>query len=589
MFWRSVVGKLAVTILLLVSFVLFVLTIFLLEFFENFHIQEAEEALLQTATKVSVMVENHEDKSLIYETTERVKDPSSKVIILFSEGDYWSSETDDIHLSSLRDDWLIEQSDVAGIKADDDNNNDEIEVSDDEPGIMLVGKTVPNTDDVVLVYQSLAIVDRTKAETTKIILGAAAVAIILTTIFAFFLSTRITSPLIKMREAAFDLTRGEFNTKVPILTHDEIGELAMAFNHMGRQLKFHINALRQEKEQLSSIVNSMADGVITLSRSGEIIATNQPAERFIEDWYFEKSLQSDTESRKLPKELLDTLQQVIEGEKEVIEEITLQGRTWVMIMTPLYDQAYIRGAVAVIRDMTEERRLDKLRKDFIANVSHELRTPISMLQGYSEAIVDDIAETKEEKNELAQIIYEESLRLSRLVNELLDMASMEAGHLTLKKEKVDITPYIERIFRKFQGIAAENQIEMSLAKDIQEAQAYFDPDRIEQVFTNLIDNAIRHTSEGGFVKVSVSNDDIGLSVSVEDSGSGIPEEDLPFVFERFYKADKSRTRNKHVKGTGLGLSIAKNIVKSHKGTITVKSKLDIGTTFNFMIPKEEDI
>lgn len=589
MFWRSVVGKLAVTILLLVSFVLFVLTIFLLEFFENFHIQEAEEALLQTATKVSVMVENHEDKSLIYETTERVKDPSSKVIILFSEGDYWSSETDDIHLSSLRDEWLIEQSDVAGIMADDDNNNDEIEVSEDEPGIMLVGKTVPNTDDVILVYQSLAIVDRTKAETTKIILGAAAVAIILTTIFAFFLSTRITSPLIKMREAAFDLTRGEFNTKVPILTHDEIGELAMAFNHMGRQLKFHINALRQEKEQLSSIVNSMADGVITLSRSGEIIATNQPAERFIEDWYFEKNLQSNTESRKLPKELLDTLQQVIEGEKEVIEEITLQGRTWVMIMTPLYDQAYIRGAVAVIRDMTEERRLDKLRKDFIANVSHELRTPISMLQGYSEAIVDDIAETKEEKNELAQIIYEESLRLSRLVNELLDMASMEAGHLTLKKEKVDITPYIERIFRKFQGIAAENQIEMSLAKDIQEAQAYFDPDRIEQVFTNLIDNAIRHTSEGGFVKVSVTNDDSGLSVSVEDSGSGIPEEDLPFVFERFYKADKSRTRNKHVKGTGLGLSIAKNIVKSHRGTITVKSKLDIGTTFNFMIPKEEDI
>lgn len=234
------------------------------------------------------MVENHEDKSLIYETTERVKDPSSKVIILFSEGDYWSSETDDIHLSSLRDEWSIEQSDVDGIMADDDNNNDEIEVSEDEPGIMLVGKTVPNTDDVILVYQSLAIVDRTKAETTKIILGAVAVAIILTTIFAFFLSTRITSPLIKMREAAFDLTRGEFNTKVPILTHDEIGELAMAFNHMGRQLKFHINALRQEKEQLSSIVNSMADGVITLSRSGEIIATNQPAERFIEDWYFEK-------------------------------------------------------------------------------------------------------------------------------------------------------------------------------------------------------------------------------------------------------------------------------------------------------------
>ncbi|WP_010095962.1 ATP-binding protein [Ornithinibacillus scapharcae] len=585
MFWRSVVGKLAVTILLLVSFVLIVLTVFLLEFFENFHIQEAEEDLLQTATKVSVMVENHEDKPLIYETTERVKDPSSKVLVVYPDGDVWGSTTNDDHLSGMKDQWLLDHSNLTKILSSEDSVKGEIELPDDQPGVMLVGTSVPNADAAVLVYQSLEIVDKTKSETTKIILGAAAVAIVLTTIFGFFLSTRITSPLIKMREAAFDLTRGEFNTKVPILTHDEIGELAMAFNHMGRQLKFHINALRQEKEQLSSIVNSMADGVITMSRSGDIIATNGPAELFIEHWYFEKNIPKTDNNRKLPSELSELLQKVIQGEKEVIEEIAIQGRTWVMIMTPLYDQSYIRGAVAVIRDMTEERRLDKLRKDFIANVSHELRTPISMLQGYSEAIVDDIAETKEQKNELAQIIYEESLRLSRLVNELLDLASMEAGHLTIKPEDVEVTPFIDRIYRKFKGIADENLIELALEKDIQETSAYFDPDRIEQVFTNLIDNAIRHTNKDGYVHVSVINDEHGFSVSVKDSGSGIPEEDLPFVFERFYKADKSRTRNKHVKGTGLGLSIAKNIVTAHKGTITVNSKVNIGTTFNFTIPK----
>ncbi|WP_042145743.1 ATP-binding protein [Paucisalibacillus sp. EB02] len=588
MFWRSVVGKLAVTILLLVSFVLFVLTIFLLEFFENFHLQEAEEDLLQTATKVSVMVENHEDEALIHETTERVKDPSSKVVITFSDGDIWSSKTDDEDLLALNEKWFKDQAINSEVISSKEPISKQIGIPNQELGVMLVGTSVPNTDAGVFVFQSLSIVDKTKAETTKIILGAAAVSIVLTTIFAFFLSTRITSPLIKMREAAFDLTRGEFNTKVPILTHDEIGELAMAFNHMGRQLKFHINALRQEKEQLSSIVNSMADGVITLSRSGDIIATNHPAEMFIEDWYFEKNITTKDGTRKLPKELYEFLQQVIEGEKEVMEEITIQGRTWVMIMTPLYDQSYIRGAVAVIRDMTEERRLDKLRKDFIANVSHELRTPIAMLQGYSEAIVDDVAESKEEKNELAQIIYEESLRLSRLVNELLDLASMEAGHLTLNKEKVQVTPYIDRIYRKFKGIAEDNKIDLTLTKTIEEPYAYFDPDRIEQVFTNLIDNAIRHTNENGFVKVLVTNNKDGFAVSVEDSGSGIPEEDLPFVFERFYKADKSRTRNKKVKGTGLGLSIAKNIVTGHKGIISVKSKLNIGTTFNFMLPREEN-
>src|SRR5699024_4894725 len=163
------------------------------------------------------------------------------------------------------------------------------------------------------VYQTLDVIHQTKAQTTKIIFHAAGIAIILTIIFAVFLSTRITSPLIKMREAAFELARGEFNTKVPILTHDEIGELAIAFNRMGRQLKFHINALRQEKEQLSGIVSSMADGVITINRSGNMIVSNPPAKRFIDDWYFEKNIRLPDNvegSSKLPEDLKQIFQKV---------------------------------------------------------------------------------------------------------------------------------------------------------------------------------------------------------------------------------------------------------------------------------------
>src|SRR5690625_1219284 len=148
-----------------------------------------------------------------------------------------------------------------------------------------------------------------------------------------------------------------------------------------------------------------------------------------------------------------------------------------MLIDPLYDQSFIRGAVAVIRDMTEERRLDKFRKDFIANVSHELRTPISMLQGYSEAIEDDIAESKEEKNELAGIIYEESLRMNRLVNELLEIARMEAGHFELNINKVDVEPFIEKIHKKFSGLAGDNHITLSLSKELEVPDALFDPDR----------------------------------------------------------------------------------------------------------------
>src|SRR5690625_1365466 len=388
-----------------------------------------------------------------------------------------------------------------------------------------------------------------------------------------------------MREAAFELARGEFSTKVPILTHDEIGELAIAFNRMGRQLKSHINALNQEKEQLSSIVNSMADGVITLNRHGDMIVTNPPSEQFLQDLYLDKNISQENSDQQLPEVLDHLLQKVVSGETEAIYEINLQGRDWVMIMTPLYDNNFVRGAVAVMRDMTEERQLDILRKDFIANVSHELRTPISLLQGYSEAIVDDVAESKEDKNELAQIIHEESLRMGRLVNELLDLARMEAGHTQSHFKHVNLEEFSDRMIKKFQGIAEEQHIHLQLTKHIVEKDAIFDPDQIEQVFTNLIDNAIHHTDKNGEVRVIVKSDKQDINVDIVDNGRGIPEEDLPFIFERFYKTDKSRTRNGKKEGTGLGLAIAKNIINAHNGTISVKSKKNIGTTFSFTIPR----
>jgi two-component system, OmpR family, sensor histidine kinase ResE len=372
--------------------------------------------------------------------------------------------------------------------------------------------------------------------------------------------------------------------KVPIMSNDEIGELGIAFNQMGRQLKFHINALNQEKEHLSNILSSMADGVITLNINGTILVTNPPAERFLQAWYYQQGMNIQT-SEELPPEANDLFHLVVNTEKEQVLEISLQGRSWVILMSPLYNQSYVRGAVAVLRDMTEERRLDKLRKDFIANVSHELRTPISMLQGYSEAIVDDIASTDDEKKEIAQVIHDESLRMGRLVNDLLDLARMEAGHISLNLEEISVPNFIDKINRKFQGLAKEKIISLKADIDLDETIYVLDADKIEQVLTNLIDNAIRHTSENGTVSIVVSNNENGISLKVQDSGSGIPEEDLPFVFERFYKADKARTRGRA--GTGLGLAIAKNIVEAHQGKIQVHSKIGEGTTFSIFLPRKK--
>src|SRR5690625_2253502 len=435
------------------------------------------------------------------EMTERVKDPTSRVIIYLEDGTIWSSETINNDLVDIESITPEKNSRLLDVVKNGKTFNEKLYLSGGDIEVMVIGVPLEKKSGGIFVYQSLDVINQTKAETTKIIFVAAAIAIILTTIFAFFLSTRITAPLIQMREAAIDLARGEFNKKVPILTNDEIGELAVAFNHMGKQLNYHINALSHEKEQMTSVVNSMADGVITLNRDGEIIVINPPAERFIQDYYFESDIELNSEPIQLPDEIKSILDKIIQDEKEILQEINLQGRDWVMIMTPLYDNSYIRGAVAVIRDMTEERKLDKLRKDFVANVSHELRTPIQLMQGYSEAIVDDIAETIEEKNELAQIIHEESLRMSRLVNELLDIGRMEAGHIELNIKDVEIDPFIERIYTKFKGVAEESKIELKLTKDFKKHNIQMDEECIEKVFINLLDNEIVTIKHGVVVDI----------------------------------------------------------------------------------------
>ncbi|MEH7252315.1 ATP-binding protein [Neobacillus niacini] len=591
-FLRSVVGKLWLTIIFLVAFILFILTVMLLEFFENNNLMETKNDLTHQAEKIAKVLVNHpgEQFPLGLEISWEIIDDVTNVVIIKNDQEVYYSPNSEksvkLSIEDIRNDVELSNVFKENIKVEKVSKLSSKDSENDIAKYSIIGVPLhmdEGQSGAVFIYQSLEVVQETTHSTTNFILLVAGVAIILTTIFAFFLSTRITAPLRKMREAAFEVARGKFDTKVPILTHDEIGELATAFNQMGRQLKFNMNALSQEKEQLASILSSMADGVITFNRDGTILITNPPADRFLQYWYYEKGSSSAT-TEEIPTEAMDLFQKAVDLEKEQIGEITLQGRHWVVLVSPLYSNRFIRGAVAVLRDMTDERVLEKMRKDFIANVSHELRTPISMLQGYSEAIVDDIAESQEEKKEMAKVIYDESLRMGRLVNELLDLARMEAGHIQLNLDQVNLHSFMNRIVHKFQGFARDNEITISADLEHDIPNLLFDPDRIEQVLTNLIDNAIRHTPQGGSVKLRVKTDDFGIKVEVSDSGSGIPEEDLPFVFDRFYKADKARTRGRA--GTGLGLAIVKNIIDAHRGHISVQSKIGQGTTFTFLLPRK---
>ncbi|MBU9714287.1 ATP-binding protein [Evansella tamaricis] len=587
--WRSVVGKLWVTILLLVSVVLTILTIMLLQYFERFHTEQAESQLMNNAGLIASLLEGENTQEAAFSMSKDISEQfATKVVVVVNEEEYWFATGElehDLPVSVFFEDRdlsrvLIEGKTVV-TQGDYTFPLNGQEVSD---SFMVLGMPIelsPNQTGALYLYQSLEILEGASRQTQHIIYLSAGIAIVLTTIFAFFLTTRITAPLRKMRKASLEVAKGNFDMKVPILTNDEIGLLAIAFNRMARALNTNLTALNQEKEQLSRILSSMADGVITLDREGSVMVTNPPATEFISAWLYEQGYEVE-ESGSLPKELEELFEKVVREEKEQMGEVDVQGRSWVILMTPLYGQHDVRGAVAVLRDMTEERLHDKLRKDFIANVSHELRTPISMLQGYSEAIIDGIAETEEEKVELVQIIYDESLRMGRLVNEFLDLARMEAGHIQLNIEAINFPDFCHRVLRKFQGVSKEHGIQLIDEINELEAAVYADGDRIEQVLTNLIDNALRHTSEDGSVTLRVESYQDGVRIDIQDTGSGIPEEDLPFVFERFYKADKARTRGRS--GTGLGLAIVKNIVEAHNGRISAHSKVNEGTTFSVYLP-----
>ncbi|WP_346216324.1 ATP-binding protein [Caldifermentibacillus hisashii] len=584
--WNSVVLKLWATILLLVFVVLFVLLVLIIQFFNDFVGERATDSLTNTAYRIAVNLERHDDLEFGLEVAWELLDDVTNAIIITDEDHIYYSQQDDAEKFTLN--YFYNDPVFKKVFTGNKTVKKEIQLSSETGNVdqaLMIGVPLDkfsNQKGAVFIYQSLDVMNDTMKATNKIIMWSALIAFILTTVFAFFLSTRITAPLRKMRESAAEVAKGKFDVKVPILTRDEIGELAKTFNQMRKQLKINVTALKQEKEQLSSILSSMADGVITFNKAGEIIVTNPPAQQFIKAWEKEQEINNDTS--KIPQKLINLINDAVANETEQTGEISFQGKYWTVIVTPQFDEQSIRGAVAVLRDMTEERKLDKLRKDFIANVSHELRTPIAMLQGYSEALMDDIAASEQERKEITTVINEESQRMGRLVNELLDLARLESGQMRLYKENVEIKPFIERISKKFMGVAKVSNVRLEIQVETMKKVYTFDPDRIEQVLTNLVDNAIRHTHEDGLVRIIVKDSEKGLQVEVSDNGSGIPEEDLPFVFERFYKADKARTRGRS--GTGLGLAIVKNIIDAHQGTIYVKSKIGQGTTFVFVLPQE---
>lgn len=394
-------------------------------------------------------------------------------------------------------------------------------------------------------------------------------------IFHWYNVLRIKQALKPFRSQALAYANEDFSNRVKsqsILTD----EFALSFNRMARQLEQRIAQLDQRNQIFNHVLNAMSDGVLAVNVDKTILVSNNQAERVV------RLFQDDSvEPSIIPTAFLPMIDRARENHTLIKHAVVKHGRHYVILFSPLVKNEQVIGVVMILRDVTEEVQLDELRELFVANVSHELRTPISLLQGYSEAIVDGVAETKEDQQELARVILDESERMGRLVNDLLDLAKIKSGHVELNKDWYPVKEFVNRLTGKFVHKAKEKNVQVVSDVDTHLDVLLFDYDRLEQVFTNLIDNALRYT-ENGKITVRVKQIPKGIIFEVIDTGTGMEAANLPFVFERFYKADKARTRNKT--GTGLGLAIAKEIVEAHAGTISVKSEIGQGTTFTITLP-----
>lgn len=576
MIWRSVVAKLWITIIGLVALVLILLSLFLTQFFDRFYYNQELENVTRMADAVHDALYNSTNFSTALQSITELVEGENRKLFIYSPKRAMpiSSPLKDIISDERFEDTLYNGKKVSFRGNYPVNSGDRVDYED----FLVVALPITIDDEtyIIIIFESLYAVTATIYGIKGLILYATGLGILLATAFAFFLLSRVTKPLIEMKETAVRIANGDFRSRVRIRTHDEIGELGTTLNHMAEQLEETVHLLSSEKERLTSILKSMADGVISVDLDMNINLINPPAEKIIHN-------RKDGQYQ-LPDEFLSLIRDCIEQEAGVETDVELKGSILSVVVSPLYNRKNISGAVLVFRDVTSERKMDKLRKDFVANISHELRTPISMLQGYSEAILDGIAATPEEQRELVEIIFDESVRMNKLVNELLDFARMEAGHLQIHPVRCNMDQFLNKIMKKFNGVAKEANITLTVSNELGSRSVYFDNDRMEQVFTNLIDNAIRHTPEHGKISISVYEKQNDLCIEISDSGCGISSEDLPFLFERFYKADKARTRGRS--GTGLGLSIVKHIVEAHRGRISVDSTIREGTTFFIHIPQD---
>ncbi|KRM19716.1 two-component sensor kinase sa14-24 [Ligilactobacillus hayakitensis DSM 18933 = JCM 14209] len=458
--------------------------------------------------------------------------------------------------------------------------------------------TSGNTNNVVGAVYLRANLESVYESTSNVVVIFTVASIIATgigMILAFLVAKEITKPIEEMQKQTAQIARGDYSGQVTKYGNDELGDLAEGINNLSVRVEETQEASEAERRRLDSVLSHMSDGVIATDRRGGITIINDKALDFLEV----------TEEEILGKSILDvlairdqyTLRDLLENNDDIIVDMSENGRD--LILNAYFsliqrESGFISGLVCVLHDVTEQQKIDRERKQFVSNVSHELRTPLTSMRSYIEALNDGAWKDPKVAPEFLKVTQDETDRMIRMINDLLNLSRMDSGTMKLDLELVNLTRLVDYILNRFDMMLEKDNNDTreikknyTIKRDLAEMDLWveLDTDKFIQVVDNIMNNAIKYSPDGGVITCRLFETHNHVILSITDQGLGIPKKDLKHVFDRFFRVDKARSRAQG--GTGLGLAISKEVIEMHHGRIWVDSVEGKGSTFYISLPYEE--
>ena len=588
--FKSIQWKLVIISFLLVWLAMSIVGVFITEAIKKEQIDSMTDTII---TRGYYLADNLKDKiggaSNIQEIVSNWfvgQGKQVRAVFVYENGGFTASQTnyegavDDLDLLGL---WIVEE-------AIDQAQEITWPVDNSKYLMSIAVPIISSNNDVagaIYISADLFGIEENIMSINKILTSATILALCITALLGNLLSRTFTGPIKEVTSKAERLAKGDFGQTIAVKSRDEVGQLTEMFNYLTVRLKSTLDEMSREKNKVEAILTNMTDGIIAVNAEGVVIHANPAAYKIFnireEDLY---NRNFDDAAEKL--DLGITFNDILNDSDKNYNILSINNLIIkISVVQIINEHNKAEGAMLVLQDVTEQEKLDKMRKEFVANVSHELRTPLTTIRSYTETLLDGASDNKEYTLNFLKVINSESERMTRLVKDLLQLSKLDYDKMEWNMKSLNILNLLRDCVVKMEMAARQKNQSLSFEAIGELCEINGDKDRIEQVIINIISNAIKYTPENGSIKVTAKRLKDSVEIRIADSGIGIPKEDLPRLFERFYRVDKARSRS--MGGTGLGLSIAKNIVEAHKGSIRIESEYGKGSEVIINFPCEESL